>query len=158
MLVHLVYRMPRNTVPSMSHPLSSLRQQLDQAQQLLPGLLEAGFERTPLLPGSLYTLRRKCGKKTCRCTRGQLHESTVLSYRGQGRSQNIIPAAEHLDTLRPMTQHYRQCRQARVQLRRWFANLLQLLDTLQTERIQLGNAQFDKLRAASARTAPPSRS
>jgi hypothetical protein len=55
-----------------------------------------------------------------------------------------------------MTQHYRQCRQARVQLRRWFANLLQLLDALHIERIQLGNAQFNKLRAASARTSPPS--
>lgn len=142
----------------MSHRLSALRQQLAQAQQLFPGLLEACFERTPLLPGSLYALRRKCGKKACRCTRGQLHESTVLSYRGQGRAQNIIPASEHLDALRAMTQHYRQCRQARVQLRRWFANLLQLLDALQTERVQLGNAQFHKLRAAPARKSSPSRS
>ena len=140
----------------MSQPLSSLRQQLDQAQQLLPGLLETCFERTPLLPGSLYTLRRKCGKKPCHCTRGQLHESTILSYRGQGRSQNIAAASEHLDTLRTMTGHYRQCRQARVQLRRWFAQLLQLVDALQAERIQLGNAQFCKLRVASRHKSTPS--
>jgi len=142
----------------MSQRLSSLRRQLDHAQQLLPGLLEVCFERTPLLPGSLYTLRRKCGKPSCHCTRGALHESTILSYRGQGRSQNIAPASEHLDALRTMTGHYRQCRQARVQLRRWFAQLLQLVDALQAERVQLGNAQFRQLRAASAPKSPPSRS
>jgi hypothetical protein len=142
----------------MSQRLSSLRRQLGQAQQLLPGLLEACFERTPLLPGSLYTLRRKCGKPSCHCTRGQLHESTILSYRGQGRSQNITPASEHLDALRTMTQHYRQCRQTRVQLRRWLGQLLQIVDALQAERVQLGNARFRKLRPASARQTPPSRS
>ena len=130
----------------MSQPLSPLRQQLAQARQFFPSLLEACFERTPLLPGSVYNLRRKCGKPSCHCTRGQLHESTVLSYRGQGRSQNLATAPEHLDVLRTMTQHYRRCRQARVQLRRWFAQLLQLVDALQAERVQLGNAQFRKLR------------
>src|SRR5262245_49963798 len=141
----------------MTQRLSSLRQQLDQAQQLLPGLLEVCFERTPLLPGSVYTLRRKCGKPTCHCTRGQLHQSTVLSYRGEGRSQNLSPAAEQVDSLRIMTQHYRQCRQARVRLRRWFAQLLQLVDALQDARVQLGNAQFRKQRPAKARPSPSPR-
>jgi hypothetical protein len=141
----------------MNQRLSSLRRQLDQAQQLLPGLLQVCFERTPLLPGSVYSLRRKCGKPTCHCARGDLHESTVLSYRGEGRSQNLIPAAEHLDSLCRMTQDYRQCRQARVRLRRWFAQLLQLVDALQAARVQLGNAQFRKQRAAKARRSPPSR-
>ena len=140
----------------MTQRLSSLRQQLAQVQQLLPGLLEVCFERTPLLPGTLYTLRRKCGKPACRCTRGQLHHSTVLSYRGEGRSQNISPAAEHVDSLRAMTQHYRQCRQTRVQLRRWYAQLLGLVDALHDARVQLGNAQFRKQRPGSARPAPPS--
>ena len=139
----------------MNQRLSSLRQQLDQAQQLLPGLLEPCFERTPLLPGAVYSLRRKCGKPACHCTRGNLHESTILSYRGEGRSQNIVPAAEHLDSLRRMTQDYRQCRQARVQLRRWFAQLLQLVDALQAARVQFGNTQFRKQHAARARPSPP---
>jgi uncharacterized protein DUF6788 len=140
----------------MNERLSSLRQQLDQAQHLLPGLLEVCFERTPLLPGTLYTLRRKCGKPTCRCSRGLLHQSTVLSYRGQGRSQNISPAAEHLDSLRSMTGQYRHCRQRRVQLRRWFAQLLQLVDALLDARVQLGNDQFRQQRPASDPPSPPS--
>jgi hypothetical protein len=142
----------------MNHRLSSLRAQLDRAQQLLPSLLEACFERTPLLPGTLYTLRRKCGKPSCHCTRGHLHQSTILSYRGEGRSQNISPAAEHLDTLRTMTQHYLQCRQARVQLRRWFVQLLHLVDALQSARVQLGVDHFRTLRPASRRKPRSSRS
>ena len=31
--------------------------------------------------GSVVTMRRKCGGKNCRCTRGELHESL---YVGQG--------------------------------------------------------------------------
>jgi hypothetical protein len=129
----------------MNHTLSSLRSQLREAQLLLPSLLEACFGRQPLLPGSLYTLRRKCGKPSCHCTRGELHASTVLSYRGQGRPRNISPAPEHIEPLRNMTDPYRQCRQARAQLVRWQKQLLRLVDELEAARIQLGEAEFQKL-------------
>ena len=82
----------------MTKRLSSLRSQLALVQQELPRLLERCFGREPLLPGSLYTLRRKCGKPNCRCTRGELHESTVLSYRGQGRPRNVSPAPEQIES------------------------------------------------------------
>ena len=75
----------------MSQEISSLRSELLKAQQQLSQLLKACLAREPLLPGSLYTLRRKCGKSNCRCNRGELHVSTVLSYRGQGRSRNVAP-------------------------------------------------------------------
>ena len=75
----------------MNQQLSSLRSQLLAVQHQLPQLLEECLGRGPLLPGSLYTLRRKCGKPNCHCNRGELHESTVLSYRGQGRPRNISP-------------------------------------------------------------------
>ena len=138
----------------MNHRLSSLRQQLKQALQLLPGLLEPCFERTPLLPGSVYSLRRKCGKPTCHCSSGDLHESTVLSYRGQGKPRNLTPGPEHLETLRHMTDHYRRCRQARAQLVRWQRQLLQLVDALQAARVELGEAELHK-RCATRRRKPP---
>lgn len=59
----------------MSQEISSLRSELLKVQQQLPQLLEACLAREPLLPGSLYTLRRKCGKPNCRCNRGELHEA-----------------------------------------------------------------------------------
>jgi hypothetical protein len=132
----------------MTQRLSSLRSQLRAAQQQLADLLEDCFAREPLLPGSLYTLRRKCGKPNCRCTRGELHESTVLSYRGEGRPQNISPAPEQIDTLRTMTDDYRRVRQARAKLVRWQRQLLKLVDALEAVRVELGEAKFQKERSA----------
>jgi hypothetical protein len=141
----------------MNHRLSSLRSQLRQAQQLLPSLLEACFAREPLLPGSLYTLRRKCGKPSCRCCRGELHESTVLSYRGQGKPRNLATTPEHLPVLRALTAPYRRCRQARAQLVRWQRQLLDIVDALQAARVQLGEAEFRKRCAPHARQSRSSR-
>jgi hypothetical protein len=129
----------------MNQQLSSLRSQLLKAQEQLPQLLEDCLAREPLLPGSLYVLRRKCGKPNCRCSRGELHESTVLSYRGQGRPRNISPPAEQLESLRSMTHAYRRCRQARVKLVRWQRQLLTLVDSLEAARVQQGEAEFRKL-------------
>jgi len=129
----------------MNQQLSSLRSQLLAVQHQLPQLLEECLGREPLLPGSLYTLRRKCGKPNCRCSRGELHESTVLSYRGQGRPRNISPPPEQLGALQSMTRDYRRCRQARAHLVRWQRQLLKLVDALQAARVQQGEAEFRKL-------------
>jgi Family of unknown function (DUF6788) len=134
----------------MSQELSSLRSQLLKAQQQLPKLLEDCLGREPLLPGSLYTLRRKCGKPNCRCVRGQLHESIVLSYRGQGRPRNVSPAPEQRAALRTMTHAYRRTRQVRAALVRWQRQLLTLVDAIEAARVQQGEAEFRKLREAAS--------
>ncbi len=144
----------------MSQEISSLRSELLKAQQQLSQLLEACLAREPLLPGSLYTLRRKCGKPNCHCIRGELHESTVLSYRGQGRPRNISPLPEQLDSLRAMTHEYRRCRQARAKLVRWQGQLLKLVDSLEAARVQQGEAVFRKSSASPSpkKPCPSSRS
>jgi hypothetical protein len=136
----------------MNRQLSSLRSQLLEAQHQLPQLLEACLGREPLLAGSLYTLRRKCGKPSCRCSRGELHESTVLSYRGQGRPRNISPPRGQLDSLRTMTRDYRRCRETRAKLVRWQRQLLKLVDALEAARVQQGEAEFRKLRESRSVT------
>ncbi len=128
----------------MNQQLSSLRSQLLKLQEQLPQLLEDCLAREPLLPGSLYSLRRKCGKPNCRCSRGELHESTVLSYRGQGRPRNISPLPEQLGSLRTMTNAYRRCCQARAQFVRWQRQLLSVVDALEAARVQQGKAEFHK--------------
>jgi hypothetical protein len=138
----------------MSQDISSLRSELLKTQQQLSHLLETCLTREPLLPGSLYTLRRKCGKPNCRCNRGELHESTVLSYRGQGRPRNISPLPEQLESLRAMTHDYRRCRQGRANLVRWQRQLLKLVDALEAARVQQGEAVFRKLCASPALKKP----
>jgi hypothetical protein len=136
----------------MPRELSSLRSQLLAVQQQLPELLEVFLGREPLLPGSLYILRRRCGKPHCRCVDGELHASTVLSYRGQGRPQNITPAPEHLAAVRQLTEEYRRFRQARTQLLRLQRQLLSLIDRLEAARVQAGQQRFEQLRSSTSRT------
>jgi hypothetical protein len=134
----------------MNRQLSSLRSRLHDLQQQLPKLLEEFLGREALLPGSLYTLRRKCGKPNCHCSRGELHESTVLSYRGGDRPRNITPQPAHLESLRAMTRVYRRCRQARARLVRWQRELLTAVDALEAARVEVGEAEFHKMRPSPA--------
>jgi len=134
----------------MSHDLSSFRRQLHQLQQQLPLLLESFLGREPLLPGSMCTLRRRCGKPTCHCARGELHASTVLSYRGQGRPQNITPPPEQVSAVQKLTDDYRQFRQARSQLLRLQRQIVELIDGIEAARVQEGERRFQKLRASFA--------
>jgi len=136
----------------MPRELSALRSQLLAVQQQLPELLDVFLGREPLLPGSLYLLRRRCGKPHCRCADGELHASTVLSYRGQGRPQNITPAPEHLPAVRQLTEEYRRFRQARTQLLRLQRQLLTLIDRLEAARVQAGQQRFEQLRSATSPT------
>jgi len=57
-----------------------------------------------MLQGSLVSLYRKCGKKGCRCERGDKHgPAYYLSYKEEGVTQMIyIPAARVEEVKRAM--------------------------------------------------------
>lgn len=133
----------------MAHDLSALRCQVRALEQQLPALLQSFLGREPLLPGTLYTLRRRCGKPTCHCARGELHASTVLNYRGGDRQQNITPPPEQLREVRRLTEDYRTFRKARTQLLRLVRQLLDRLDRIEAARVEEGKRRFEKLRDSS---------
>ena len=135
-----------------SQDLSSLRSQLHAVQQQVQAVLESLLAREPLLPGSLYTLRRRCGKPNCHCAQGELHASTVLSYRGQGRPQNITPPPGQFEEVRKLTEDYRRFRKARTQLLRLQRQMVTLIDRIEAARVQQGERLFRKLRAPASRT------
>ena len=58
---------------------SQLKKQLLESQKEVASLFQLFMQRPALIRGSVYKLRRKCGKATCRCQEGHLHESWVLS-------------------------------------------------------------------------------
>jgi len=142
----------------MTSQLNTLCAQLLDRHAQLRTLLEPVLDPQPLLAGSLYTLRRRCGKPSCRCARGQLHSSTVLSYRGQGRPQTISPLPDQLPRLQKLTDAYRRFRQARTQLVRLHHEVHALLDRIEAARIQQGEHQFQRLRSAAARRRSRTRS
>ena len=69
----------------MAAELSALRQKLWRQYGALGRLLRTLSAQQALTPGSFYLLRRKCGKPTCRCARGQLHAVWVLTRSEAGQ-------------------------------------------------------------------------
>jgi hypothetical protein len=54
-----------------------------------------------MLQGSLVTLYRKCGRKGCRCERGQKHgPAYYLSYKEEGVTQMIYIPASRLEEVK----------------------------------------------------------
>ena len=61
-----------------------------------------------LLRGSLVVLKRKCGKKTCHCTEGQLHETPALSYSVDGVTRMVSLPPGEVPTVKGGLARYRK--------------------------------------------------
>lgn len=68
----------------------------------------AGRDEPRLLPGSLITLRRKCGKAGCHCATGEPHESPALSYSVAGRTKILTLAPEEVPAVAAAVARYRK--------------------------------------------------
>ena len=65
-------------------------------------------DRPRVLPGSLITLRRKCGKASCRCATGVPHETPALSYSVAGRTKMLTLTAEEVPAVAAAVARYRK--------------------------------------------------
>lgn len=113
---------------------SQLKKQLQKSQKEVADLLRLFMQRSSLIRGSVYQLRRKCGKENCHCQEGHLHESWVLSVPEKGRRRmRTVPKGKRIKW-QQMTDNYRRFRRARSGLVKLFAEILKLIDELERER------------------------
>ena len=120
----------------MSDDPSRRRQQLWQAYLALGRTLRTLQRAQPMVPGSLYLLRRKCGKANCRCAQGQLHAAWVLT-RSEGGQRRLYPVPpDQRGRLRALTQEYCRWQRARAHWVKAVAALLAQIDELATPRLQ----------------------
>lgn len=69
--------------------------------------------RQPLMVrGSLFTLRRRCGKPNCHCVDGEGHESPALAFPQAGRTKTITLAAADVEEVRAALERYNTARAA----------------------------------------------
>lgn len=67
----------------------------------------------PMLRGSLITMRRRCGKPTCRCVDGTaLHESPALSVSLSGRSVTVSLRTAEVPAVAAALARYQSARDA----------------------------------------------
>jgi hypothetical protein len=84
----------------------------------------------PLTPGSFYLLRRKCGKPSCRCTRGQLHAVWVLTRSEAGQHKLYPVPSDQRAQVRQLAAAWRRYQRARARLIQQITVLLALADQL----------------------------
>jgi hypothetical protein len=61
-----------------------------------------------VLPGSLITLRRRCGKPACHCASGDPHETPALSYSLNGRSKMLTLRPDEVKVVSQAVARYRK--------------------------------------------------
>ena len=62
------------------------------------------------LRGSLTRMRHTCGKASCRCARGEKHESWYLTYSDSGRKQMVSVPREWLARVREWMARHRRAK------------------------------------------------
>lgn len=114
---------------------SRLRQSLCRLRDEAVELLNVFLRREPLVRGSVYELRRKCGKPSCACaTGGALHSCMAITWRegSRKRLRSLRPKEE--TELTQLTECYRTFRRARAQLIELHAEMLAVIDQLEVVR------------------------
>jgi hypothetical protein len=109
---------------------SRLRQSLWRAYKSLGRTLRAMTPNQPMTPGSFYLMRRRCGKASCRCARGQLHPAWVLTRSEAGRHRLYSVPAPERARLRQLAMTWRRYQRARAQFGKQTTALLALADQL----------------------------
>ena len=116
--------------------LSRIRQSLRRLSQDIQKLMPDLAERLPMVKGTVYEQRRKCGKPTCACAHGELHGSMILSRSQGGRTKLISISPDQVAQLRVLTARYQRFRRARARLGRIYKTMLSLIDQLEAARLK----------------------
>ena len=111
--------------------LSRLRQSLLRLRDELGQRLEIVLAREPVVKGTVYALRRRCGKATCHCAAGAPHQTWVLSWSEGGRTRLRSVPAGRLGALRQQTRAYQRLRRARARLGTLHRELLRVIDQIE---------------------------
>ncbi|MFH1725591.1 MAG: DUF6788 family protein [Elusimicrobiota bacterium] len=107
------------------------RQRILAITELLQGQAQRVMGHAPLVRGSFYRYRRRCGKASCRCARGALHAGQAFSIRAGGRSRTLALTGVDREELARHVGVYRDLRRVRAEMVRTFGELLKQVDKLE---------------------------
>ena len=119
----------------MTGNLSLLRQKLWRAYAALARTLRPLQRAQPMVQGSFYLLRRKCGKPNCRCATGPLHASWVLTRSEAGKDRIYSVPKDQRAQVRRWALEYRRYQRARAALAKAQPQLLALADQMAAQRL-----------------------
>ena len=115
---------------------SQLRHSLRRLSDELRQLINPSFSDKPVIKGSVYELKRKCGKPRCKCAQGELHSRMVVSASEKGKTiLRVIPHG-FLVEVQGKVGRYQQLRRARTRLVEVHRKMIQVIDEMEVMRRQ----------------------
>jgi hypothetical protein len=113
---------------------SRLRQSLLQLLSEMKRLVEPFFSDRPVIKGTVYELRRRCGKPGCRCAQGELHARMVVSASEKGRTRLRVIPRGFLVEVQERVRRYQELRRVRARLVAIHREMLKVLDEMEAMR------------------------
>lgn len=117
---------------------SRLRQQAWGYFKELGKLKNELLTRRPMARGTVYELKRRCGRKRCRCTKGHLHKQMCIAITRKGKKTLRSLKGEDLIKLENLTNFHREFRKIRASFIRITKEIVHLANQLEEEMIREG--------------------
>ncbi len=115
---------------------SRLRQALVQLCDEIGKLTKPFLSDMPVIKGSVYELKRKCGKGGCKCAQGELHCRMVVSSSDKGKTRLRVIPSGFLAEVTGKVRRYQDLRRARARLVEVHRKMLQVMDEMEAMRRQ----------------------
>ena len=113
---------------------SLLRQTLLHLASEIEGLVKPLFSDRPVIKGTAYELKRKCGKPGCKCARGELHTRMVVSASEKGKTRlQVIPRGALVE-VQTKVRRYQDLRRVRARLGEIYRKMLKVMDEMEAMR------------------------
>ncbi len=110
---------------------SRVRRQIEGELEALEACARALLRAEPMLRGSVYETRGKCGKRACRCRTGEGHPMTYVTWRtASGRKTRSVTPETHAAFAKP-AEAYRRFREGRTEWTRRSKAVASLLGGLE---------------------------
>jgi len=113
---------------------SQLRQILARLAGEIRGLVEPCFSDKPVIKGTAYELKRRCGKPGCKCARGELHRRMVVSASEEGTTHLRVIPRGYLAEVQEKVGRYQELRRIRARLGAIYQKMLEVMDEMEAMR------------------------
>ena len=127
---------------------SQLRQSLSQLAGEIKRVVEPLFSNRPVIKGTVYELKRRCGKAGCKCARGELHARMVVSASEGGKTRLQVIPHGYLIEVQAKVRRYQDLRRVRARLGEIYRKMLRVMDQMERMRREelstLGKKRFGR--------------
>ena len=113
---------------------SHLRQSVSQLAGEIKRVVEPLFSNRPVIKGTVYELKRRCGKPGCKCARGELHARMVVSASEGGKTRLQVIPHGYLTEVQAKVRRYQELRRVRARLGEIYRKMLKVIDQMEAMR------------------------